>query len=328
MESQNRISRKRFLTTMGQGAGVLALGKLVGPSSASDLQLPYRFKQVGQIQSPCARIRDLFFDAQSRLLVAGETGVRILTPLGHPVQEIPTLSAVQSVTVDPDGSLFVGLKQEVLCFDPKGTQRASWPTTGDNGEGFRYITCLSFYEDKIFIADAGKRSVYRFASDGDYIDSIDGFHIPSAYFDCAVDSKGMLHVAHTSEHRVETYDSTGELIRKWGQYGSSPESFCGCCNPTNLSLMPNGWIVTSEKGIPRLKIHDSFGKLQAMLSPEELGLKEEHSYLTQIRQSAADSLPCHDGWPGMPVAIDPNGRLAVSLPGLGQIRLYEVEKQG
>jgi hypothetical protein len=324
MTIQDRISRKRFLTTLSQGAGAMALGGLMKPSNASDLQLPYRLKQVGLIQAPYERIRDLAFDPQSRLLVGGGMGVRILTAEGHPEKEIATPSAVQSVTTDPEGALFVGLRKEVLSLDPTGKKRASWAVIDGNTNGFGFVTCLSFFEDKVFIADAGNRSVYRFASDGDYIDAIDGFHIPSAYFDCAVDSKGMLHVAHTSEHRVESYNPNGELVEKWGKYGSSPADFCGCCNPTNLSLMPNGWMVTSEKGIPRLKVHDSNGTLQAILSPEELGLKEEQSYLSQIRQANADSLPCHDGWPGMPVAIDKRGRLAVSLPGLNQIRLYEI----
>ncbi len=326
MENENRISRKRFLTTLGQGAGALALAEWVQPTTASDPQLPYRLKQVGLIEAPYKRIRDLSFDSQSHLLVAGEAGIRILTAEGQPVSEISTSSAAQTLTTAPDGSLFVGLKSEVLCFDHTRNQRGAWTVTGGDKGQFGFITCLSFFDEKVYIADAGNRCIYRIASDGDYIDEIDGFHIPSAYFDCAVDSKGILHVAHTSEHRVEIYDPNSEMVGKWGQYGSSPADFCGCCNPTNLSLMPNGWLVTSEKGIPRLKIYDAKGTLQALLSPEELGLKEEQSYLAQIQKTAAESLPCHDGWPGMPVAADAQGRLAVSLPGVGQIRLYEIEK--
>ncbi len=325
MESENRISRKRFLATLGQGAGAMALGGYLTPSTASDLQLPYQLKQVGQIQPPCERIRDITFDSQSRLVVAGETGVLVLTAEGLPVREIPTSEQVQAVATGPDGSLLVGMKKEVVFLDPTGSSRFSWTTPGGKGDPFGFITCVSLFEEKVFIADAGKRCIFRIASDGDFIDSIEGFHIPSAYFDCVVDSKGILHVAHTSEHRVESFDSTGELIGKWGKFGGSPADFCGCCNPTNLNLMPNGWVVTAEKGIPRLKVYDSQGVLKAMLSPEDLGLKEEHSYLTQIRQASADSLPCHDGWPGMPVAIDSTGRLAVSLPGLKQIRMYELE---
>lgn len=335
MENEVRISRKVFIRTMSQGAGALALGGLVHSratagsdqtASTESPQLPCHFKQVGQIEAPYARIRDLAFDSQSNLLAAGETGIRILSTQGQQIREIPTASPVQTVTTTPDGALFVGLQKEVLNIDPSGTPQASWTAPGENRKGFNFITSLAFYEDKVFVADAGNRCVYRFASDGDYIDEIDGFHIPSAYFDCVVDTHGILHVAHTSEHRVESYDANGELVGKWGRYGTSPADFCGCCNPTNLNLMPNGWIVTAEKGLPRLKVYDSRGTLQAMLSPEELGLREEQSYLAQIRQATANSLPCHDGWPGMPVAIDKQGLMAVSLPGLKQIRLFEIER--
>ena len=46
----------------------------------------------------------------------------------------------------------------------------------------------------------------------------------------------------------------------WGAPGSDLASFCGCCNPVDFALMPDGGFVTGEKGIPRVKVHTAQGR--------------------------------------------------------------------
>lgn len=38
------------------------------------------------------------------------------------------------------------------------------------------------------------------------------------------------------------------------------EGFCGCCNPVNFALLPDGGFVTSEKGLVRVKVYNSDGR--------------------------------------------------------------------
>ena len=45
----------------------------------------------------------------------------------------------------------------------------------------------------------------------------------------------------------------------FGEPGTAPELFCGCCNPAHFALIPEGF-VTAEKGINRIKILNKKGE--------------------------------------------------------------------
>ena len=47
------------------------------------------------------------------------------------------------------------------------------------------------------------------------------------------------------------------------------EGFCGCCNPTNIALLADGKIVTSEKGLPRVKVYRPDGTLESVIAGPE-----------------------------------------------------------
>jgi hypothetical protein len=44
------------------------------------------------------------------------------------------------------------------------------------------------------------------------------------------------------------------------------EGFCGCCNPSHFAIREDGSFVTSEKGIPRIKVYDRLGRLAAVVA--------------------------------------------------------------
>jgi len=158
----------------------------------------------------------------------------------------------------------------------------------------------------LYITDGGNRRLLKYSTDGDFIEETRGFVIPSAHFDCAVDAQGVLYIAHTGKWRIERYGPNGKLIGWWGESGTAPEKFCGCCNPTNFALFPDGRVATTEKGIPRMKVYDATGKMLAYLGPEAFPPDAE----------------------AMDLAVDSTGRVAVLDPAGGKVAYYELIPAG
>jgi len=269
-------------------------------------------------------VRGLAFDRENRLYVAARSGVKAFSIQGDPSLEIRPTSSPCGIAVDQDGFIYIAGRTRISKFGPSGEPAASWGREVSRKGKFRYITALSVHDGFLSVADAGRRSIHRVAVDGDYVDELPGFSVPSAYFDCKSDAEGLLHVGHTARHQVETYDRNGKLVTAWGKHGSAVEDFCGCCNPTNLAVFPDGRIATAEKGIPRIKLYDPAGNLLAHEPPADVGAPENADYLRRLPAGEGGLPSCHDGWPGMPMAADSEGRLAVAVPGTGEIRIFSL----
>jgi hypothetical protein len=270
-------------------------------------------------------VRNLAFDTEGRLYVASISGVKVYRDDGAPASGGPEFNrSAAAVVSDREGNIFIAGRTRIHKFDPGGSPAGSWGREESRRGKFRFITGMSVHEGLLFVADAGNRSIHRIAVDGDYVDAMPDFHVPSAYFDCGTDREGSLYIGHPARHRVEKYDRNLELTASWGNPGSGVGEFCGCCNPTNLAVYPDGRVVTAEKGIPRLKVYTPSGLLLAYASPESLGVEEHAEHMRLLAEKPGGTPACHDGWPGMPMAIDSRGRLAVSLPNAGEIRFYEI----
>jgi len=232
--------------------------------------------------------------------------------MGQFVRRFRLPSRARSVAVAKDGTMYVAMNQSIHVYDPAGSAVESW---GDRGSGrgqFGLLTSLAITNDFIYIADAGNRRIHRFAINGDFIDEFaekddslgeEGLIVPSPYLDLTIDAKGRLLHANPGRFRIEIRDAGGTLLRKWGRWGQDPAGFCGCCNPTNLAVFPDGRVVTSEKGIPRIKIHDAQGHMIQLLDTE--------------------SIPA--GSSGLDLAVDSHDNLYVVEPTRGLILVYQEE---
>jgi hypothetical protein len=126
-----------------------------------------------------------------------------------------------------------------------------------------------------------------------------GFVVPGPWFSVAA-SADELWVVNPGRQRVERY-TEGLRTNTWGIASMEAEGFCGCCNPTHLVLLPGGGFVTSEKGIPRVKVYDTHGKLRSMVA-------------------GADAF--EEGTTGLALAAAPHGRILVLDPVRGQVRSF------
>jgi len=278
--------------------------------------LPLRYDLVDRIDSGLEGLRGIAMGANDDLYLAGAHVVKVLAADGKPLREWTVSGAATCVAVDADGNVYVGHRAEIEVFDSQGSLIRTWGKEGRNAGEFSFVTGIATHGANVFVADAGNRCIHWFDMTGDFIDDlgrrnkeegVDGLICPSAFLDVIVDDEGVLFVTNPGRSRVEQYKTDGTLIGFWGEPGAQPERFFGCCNPTNLALLPNDHIVTAEKLLTRVKVYDIKGTLLAYIGPEHFTKKAE----------------------GLDLAVDSEGRIFVIDPGSGQVSVFALkEEQG
>jgi len=220
--------------------------------------------------------RAIALDSSGRLYVAGDRAIRVFNNAGGFERVIEMSGEPQCLTVAQDGGIYVGLKDHVEVLNAQGKSIASWDSLGDEA----VLTSIARHGDSVFVADAGHRIVLHYDTADTLVGhigeknlekNIPGFVIPSPHFDLAVSRDGLLRVADPGRNRIETYTQEGNLEFWWGERSVKIQGFCGCCNPVNFALLPDGGFVTSEKGLVRVKIYNSDGGFVGVVAgPEQL----------------------------------------------------------
>ena len=216
------------------------------------------YRQEAAFPLAMTRLLCLAVGPQDRIYVAGKEGIAILDSQGKllTMLDVPD---VTSLAIGPDGLIYAGVRDHVEILTDKGHLKAAWPALGERA----ILTSIALGKNHAFLADAGNRLVWRVGLDGavlgrigakDADKHIEGFSVPSPYFDVAIAPDGLLRVADTGRHRMEAYTEGGDLEFSWGTPGSDVANFSGCCNPANFAIFPDGRILTAEKGIPTVKI--------------------------------------------------------------------------
>ncbi len=207
-----------------------------------------------------------------------------------------------SVAVSETGKLFLGGDSYLACYDESLT--GIWKTgmpgkigaisvygdtvyaaagellflVGSDGriitewgpyEANSIITSVSAGRRYVAFADAGTKRIFILRKDGEVVSMAgqgnDKFIIPSAYFDVAFSGEDTVIAANTGYRRVETWSADGVKLSQFGEPGTAPGAFCGCCNPAHFAVIPQGF-VTSEKGINRIKILGTDGSFIEFVS--------------------------------------------------------------
>lgn len=93
-----------------------------------------------------------------------------------------------------------------------------------------------------------------------------GFRLCCGIFDFAPGTApDSLMVANLGAFKVQTF--TGDkMTSEFGQRGSKPDEFHGCCNPVNVASLADGSIVSVEKSPTRVKIFDKDGKTSTKIT--------------------------------------------------------------
>jgi hypothetical protein len=283
------------------------------------------YAETGQVPVGMQVVQAIAPGSDGRFLVAGDRAVQIFERDGTPLQTIAVPGEPRCLAVAGDdhgfpGRLYVGLTGRVEVYDAAGQAVGSWSQGLDERS---LLTSLAVFEDNVLAADAGNRVVVRWDAAGQLLETIGrpdaergvrGFVIPSAHFDIAVPADGVLRVVNPGARRIEAYTLDGGPLGHWGEASPRIEGFFGCCNPSHLAVLADGRFVTTEKGVPRVKIYSAKGEFESVvatpqtLSPGSnagLEIRDDHSAGT------------------FDVAADDSGRVLVLDPNTRQVRIFE-----
>lgn len=265
-----------------------------------------RYKEVKRIALNIDNPRAIQY-YREKLAIAYENQIQVIDMQGIEQFRKTTNGANTSISVSPEGEIFLGCQDRIERFDLEGNLLNQWITLGEKA----YITAIAFKEKSVFVADAGNQLVYQYDYNGALKKTIDGrgrlendfgFVVPSPYFELTVNDEGELWVVNPGLHYIENYSDEGTLRAYWGETSFDIGGFTGCCNPAHLAILPDGSFVTSEKGLVRIKVHKPSGELDCVVAgPKDF---EENAEAPDI-------------------TTDPEGRIYALDISLGKIRIFE-----
>jgi hypothetical protein len=193
----------------------------------------------------------IYVGGTNLIVVYGEDGAELAR---HTVDGVPNCLAI-----DTDGTIYAGLQKTVAVLNPDGTLKATWNAFTDRS----FLTSIALKEGEVYVADAGKRVVYRLNSDGvvqtrigekDEARDVPGLEVPSPYLDLAANPDGDLWVVNPGKLGLEQYRADGSIVTSWYRPTVlALEGFPGCCNPTHIAFDSKGNLLTTEKGMVRVK---------------------------------------------------------------------------
>lgn len=290
------ISRRTFLSVQWALFGSITLAPTRGQPGATGGDGPgkaenpfaYRTDQfertdpklVGyteqhRFKCPCAEPRRIAISPDQSIYIAGEKKICVVGPNGSVISEYKLDEPPQCVTVGLDRTFYVGFVTHVESFEPNGVRRARWQTPA----GRPFLTGLAILGNELLVADSGNRIVWRYDLTGRITGSLgdkgqnrgsSGFVLPSPNLDVEVGPDGLIYANNPGRHRVECYTAQGQRKSWWGKPSAAIDGFCGCCNPISIALLPDGRVLTCEKGLPRVKVYNPNGVLDCVVAGPEL----------------------------------------------------------
>lgn len=209
---------------------------------------------------------------RGEIWLATGNSLKVLTTEGKLIKEFAIDENPQTIAVS-DKIVVVGYRKMFDAYSLLGERLFQSGIINDS----TVITSIALWNNKIVVADAGKRRVYLFSQNHKENEfegvsgakNLHGFVIPSPYFDLAVNNSGELWVANTGMHSLQQYDVNGSLLSSWEKISLEIEGFSGCCNPAHFTFLSDGRFVTSEKGMPRIKIYSPDGKMLSVVAPPD-----------------------------------------------------------
>lgn len=203
------------------------------------------------------------------IYLASASELLIITPFGNRLEGFSILPDARAVAVENE-RIAIAYKQQIEVFNYKGEPIYKTSIISDSS----VFTSVVFFNNKVVVADAGKRRIYGFEKDSLIFEiegvsgakNLNGFIVPSPYFEVAVNLENELWCTNPGMHALQQYNNNGTLLNSWDKISMEIDGFTGCCNPAQFTFLPDGRFVTSEKGIPRIKIYKKNGELESVVA--------------------------------------------------------------
>jgi hypothetical protein len=276
-----------------------------------------RYRQKAVIPVAMKDVRGIAVGVDDRILVAGDKAVWVFANDGKKLKEISLENEPHCLAAP--GRLYVGMEDHVEVYDDQGKRLAVLARPAQRAR----LTSIALSEEDVFVADAGSLVVWHYDTAGKVVGRIgqrdrsvegSGFICPSPYFDVAVAPDGLLRIANPGRLRVDAYTIDGHHELSWGKSGVAVGDFCGCCGPSNIAILPDGRVVTAEKGIPRVKVYSPSGEFECVVAGPEI--------LAPNLKAAIETCNEHERQP-VDLAIDSRSRILVLDPAACCVRIFE-----
>jgi hypothetical protein len=259
----------------------------------------------------------LLVTPDDKVLVAGDKKI-VFFENGKATQEIALTRPVHCLHLNGE-DLFVGFHNHFAIYGLDGSEKS---TSERFTEDKTYFTSIAVKDDKVFLADAGRREIAISDRAGKVLkrfgkkdEDNPGFAVPSPYFDLAIAPDGNLHVTNPGRLRMDSYSLDGKFIKTWGEPGLRVDRFCGCCNPIYFSMNGEGEYITSEKGLTRINVYAADGTFKGAVAGPDM--------LVEDKGLARRALVDAKAGAGFDVGIDSKGRVIALDPYLKNIRYFE-----
>ena len=279
------------------------------------------FQESGKLTPGFEHLTALAAGPDEKIYVAGDDEIAVYDLDGAELRKIALAKTPDCIAVAPDGDMLLGMRSHIEVIDAQGDAKSVWNDLGERS----YITSIAVDENEAYVADAGQRVVLRFDRSGQLLGrigeedgarEIPGFIVPSPYFDVAFDPQGALWAVNPGRHGLENYRANGDLVSSWYRLAIDANGFCGCCNPSHIAFLSNGSLVTTEKGLARVKVYSPDWKL--------LGLVAAPSAFEDV---PAEAFSCELETPLVDLAVDQRGRVLVLDGRQRAVRIFEAIKK-
>ena len=197
-----------------------------------------------------------------KLYISAGESVYIYDTGGNQINSFDVKPGVRDITVAEDG-IYVLYPTLIEIYSEEGMIKHEWEACSELSDYCSFALAGEF----VFVTDAENKNICQYTSKGNFVRFIKsprGFIIPSYSFDI-VSRNDTIYCVNSGRHLVETYTLNGDFIAAFGGPGSEAGFFAGCCNPAYITFTPEGELITSEKGNPRVSSFQRNGKFSEVI---------------------------------------------------------------
>jgi hypothetical protein len=238
-----------------------AYGQLGAYDAASPELLVYRLRL--RIAVPLDQPSGFAVRQDGTVVACGDKAVVVLGRTGAQKARFDLGEEPTCIALGGEKTIYVGLRDHVAALDASTGAVTDWPDLGSQA----IVTSITAAGSSVFVTDAGNHMLLRFDTRGKLRGIVDSsFVVPSPYFDASASADGSVWVANPGAQQVRHYSVDGRLMGSWGRASAQVDGFLGCCNPAHIAVLPCGAVVTSEKGVPRVKVYEPDGRLNSVVA--------------------------------------------------------------
>jgi hypothetical protein len=228
------------------------------------------YKKVKYFETGLKNLSGLTVSQDGRIYVCGNLQMAVFDSSGRRI-ELFNLDTTASCVAVNGNDVYLGMGAGLAHYNISERKLDHWKPFNSKG----LITCIAVNGNYVYAADAVNKEIFKYDNAGKMIleigrkDSITGargFLLPSPYFDLAFGTFNDMWVANTGRLRIENYTINGHFQSDWGESSFSNIGFGGCCNPAQLTILPDGSFVTYEKGIDKIKVFDPTGTFKCLVA--------------------------------------------------------------